>query len=167
MSTVAGSDVPRQPQGPQAVPGRYQIRLTVDGKSYTRPLKLVMDPRVKTSVQDLEKQFVLQGKLSLALQQINVLASEIRGARNSGAITEQQEAAIIGARRDPSAPPPSGEQKPTLATVSAALTQLLIATDSADAAPTTQEQQAAAQALTQLENLLTEWQSMRPGSQKK
>ena len=167
MSTVAGSDVPRQPQGPRAVPGRYQIRLTVDGKSYTRPLKLVMDPRVKASLQDLEKQFVLQGKLSLSLQQINVLAAEVRAARNSGVITEQQEAEIIGARRDPSAPPPAGEQNPTLAAVSAALTQLLISSDSADAAPTTQQQEAAAQALAQMEELITEWQSMQPGSRKK
>ena len=53
------------------------------------------------------------------------------------------------------------------ATVSGALTQLLIASDSADAAPTTQEQEEAAQALAQLEKLVTEWQSMQPGSRKK
>ena len=33
MFTVAGRDVPREPAGPQALPGAYQVRLTVDGKS--------------------------------------------------------------------------------------------------------------------------------------
>ena len=63
MFTVAGGDVPREPSGPQALPGCYQVRLTVDGKTYTQPFKLTMDPRVKVSPQDLEKQFALELKL--------------------------------------------------------------------------------------------------------
>ena len=34
---------------PWAPPGQYTVRLTVDGKTYTQPLTLKLDPRVKTS----------------------------------------------------------------------------------------------------------------------
>jgi photosystem II stability/assembly factor-like uncharacterized protein len=34
-----------RPSGPKAVPGTYQVRLTVDGKTQSQPLTIVMDPR--------------------------------------------------------------------------------------------------------------------------
>ena len=40
-------DTPRYPLGPAALPGRYTVKLTVDGRSYTRPPTIKMDPRVK------------------------------------------------------------------------------------------------------------------------
>jgi len=44
----------RNPRGPKVVPGIYTVRLTVDGKPQTQPLKVVMDPRspVKSEVLD-------------------------------------------------------------------------------------------------------------------
>ncbi len=33
------------PRGPRVAPGNYTLKLTVDGKSYTQPLKVTMDPR--------------------------------------------------------------------------------------------------------------------------
>jgi len=45
--------------GPKALPGMYQIRLTVLGKSYTAPLEIKVDPRLKMDQQDLTKQFDL------------------------------------------------------------------------------------------------------------
>jgi hypothetical protein len=36
------------PYSPWAPPGNYTVRLTADGKSYTQPLTLRLDPRVKT-----------------------------------------------------------------------------------------------------------------------
>ena len=46
---------------PWVISGSYIIKLTVDGKSYTQPLVVKMDPRVKTSMKDLQ----LQHDLSL------------------------------------------------------------------------------------------------------
>ena len=37
------------PQGPLALPGDYQVKLTVGGKSQTASLHLVIDPRMKGS----------------------------------------------------------------------------------------------------------------------
>jgi hypothetical protein len=38
------------------MPGLYTVTLQVNGKTYTQPLQIKMDPRVKTSLQDLQKQ---------------------------------------------------------------------------------------------------------------
>ena len=46
----------RSPRGPRAVPGAYQVRLTIDGKTLTQPLKIVMDPRSPATARDLEQQ---------------------------------------------------------------------------------------------------------------
>ena len=41
-------NTPREPRGPWALPGQLTVRLTVGGKTYTQPLTVKMDPRVKT-----------------------------------------------------------------------------------------------------------------------
>ncbi len=46
-------------RGPMALPGRYQVKLTVEGKSYTAPIELKPDPRSHASMADLHKQFDL------------------------------------------------------------------------------------------------------------
>lgn len=51
------------PDGPRALPGSYQVKLTVAGKTYTAPLEVKMDPRVEVSQADLEKQLELGLKI--------------------------------------------------------------------------------------------------------
>jgi photosystem II stability/assembly factor-like uncharacterized protein len=51
------------PTSPWALPGQYTVTLTVGGKSYTQPLVLKIDPRVKTSSADLAQQFELSKQL--------------------------------------------------------------------------------------------------------
>ena len=64
-----------RPIGPLAVPGDYQVKLTVAGKSYTAPLKLEEDPRIQVSAEDLQKQldFSLQirGRITEAHDAVN------------------------------------------------------------------------------------------------
>ena len=55
ISAIVG-DTPREPRGPWAVPGTYTVRLSVHGRTLTQPLRLKMDPRVKTSAEDLRAQ---------------------------------------------------------------------------------------------------------------
>jgi photosystem II stability/assembly factor-like uncharacterized protein len=160
MSTVFGRNVPVEPEGPQALPGTYQIRLTADSKTYVQPLTLVMDPRVKTTAQDLEKQFALETKLAEALQRANRATREAHEARTAGRISEEMERKLAGnARR-------GGEEEsvpgaPTLARASGNLAQLISVVDSADAAPTAQVSAAAEQTLSQLEELLKQWEAAK------
>jgi photosystem II stability/assembly factor-like uncharacterized protein len=55
---------PRVPEGPLVVPGRYTVRLTVDGRSIERRLEVVMDPRVTISADALRSQYALARRLT-------------------------------------------------------------------------------------------------------
>jgi len=62
--TAIYRDTPAAATSPLATPGDYTITLTAGGKSYTQPLSLKMDPRVKMSAAQLEEQFVLSKQLT-------------------------------------------------------------------------------------------------------
>jgi hypothetical protein len=71
-------------QGPVAVPGNYQVRLTVHGKSYTEPLEIKEDPRQKVTEADLQKQLdlLLQirdqvSKVDDAINQMNSVKKQV------------------------------------------------------------------------------------------
>lgn len=48
-----------RPHAPRAVPGGYEVRLTVDGRTWTQPLTITMDPRSAATPQELEQQLKL------------------------------------------------------------------------------------------------------------
>ena len=47
------------PRGPRAAPGDYEVRLTVDGKTSTQSLRIMMDPRSTATPKDLAEQVKL------------------------------------------------------------------------------------------------------------
>ena len=69
------------PTGPLVLPGTYQARLTTGGKSLTASFEVRMDPRVKTSVEDLQKQFDLMLKLRDRQEEMNKAILAIRDLR--------------------------------------------------------------------------------------
>jgi photosystem II stability/assembly factor-like uncharacterized protein len=162
MSTAYGGDVPREPEGPQALRGDYQVRLTVEGKSYTQPFKLVMDPRVKTTAPDLQKQFTLELRLAQAIQQATQAMEEVHAAAQAGKISVEDEKKFVGTRREPgAAEAEAAGRQPAFAQVIGNLSQILVTVDSADAAPTTQESEAAEKTLARLAALLKQWDAVR------
>jgi hypothetical protein len=79
------------PSAPHALPDRYTVKLTVNGKNYEQPLVVKMDPRVKTPPADLQKMFRAEtllaknvAELSTALRQALDLQASI-AARNKEA----------------------------------------------------------------------------------
>ena len=64
-----------------AAPGNYQVRLTAEGKSFTAPLELKMDPRVNVSAADMQNEFELQMKIRGLLSDIHDTVREIRETR--------------------------------------------------------------------------------------
>jgi hypothetical protein len=52
-----------QATSPWVAPGDYTVTLRVDSKTFTQPLTVEMDPRVKTSAADLQEQFDLSWRL--------------------------------------------------------------------------------------------------------
>jgi hypothetical protein len=63
MTAVLRKTTP-QPTAPWVLPGNYSVTLTTGEKSFTQPLTVKMDPRVKATTADLVKQFELSKALA-------------------------------------------------------------------------------------------------------
>src|ERR1051326_3367797 len=70
-----------EPTGPWAMPGQYKVVLTVNGKSYTQPLTIKMDPRVKTQAMGLQQQFKLSNDLYTQLLTLSPAVEQATAAR--------------------------------------------------------------------------------------
>jgi hypothetical protein len=66
------------PKGPLVLPGDYQVKLTVDGKSQTAALHVAIDPRNKGSEPALQKQFDLSTKVNARISDLHQAVNEIR-----------------------------------------------------------------------------------------
>ncbi len=67
--------------------GCLQVRLTADGKSYTAPLELKMDQRVKATNEDVQKQVELGHKIVAEVTEIHEAVGTIREVRTADART--------------------------------------------------------------------------------
>jgi photosystem II stability/assembly factor-like uncharacterized protein len=86
-----------RPSGPKAVPGIYQVRLTVDGKSQSQPMTVVMDPRSPATPEILAQQLQLG-------RQIFAEATEPRRAlAEIGSIQKQLADIQVKVEHEPSA----------------------------------------------------------------
>ena len=74
-------DTPAGPHGPLALPGVYQVRLTVDGTTQMQKLTLKMDPRVKTSQLGLSKMHALSMDCMGKIEKIRETQQRIRDLR--------------------------------------------------------------------------------------
>jgi photosystem II stability/assembly factor-like uncharacterized protein len=88
--------------GPKAIPGTYQVKLKVDGDSIVQSFDILKDPRIKSTDEELERQFQflmeIRDKLSEAHQaiidirkvnsQMNVLKSRLNKDEHTALIME-------------------------------------------------------------------------------
>ena len=63
------------------MPGIYTVVLSVGGKKYEQTLKVVMDPRVKTSTADLAEQLRLSKQLYDEWLALNAISDQVRRIR--------------------------------------------------------------------------------------
>ena len=70
-----------EPEGPWVAPGRYTVKLTAGGNSYTQTFTVRMDPRVKTPVVALQQQYVLSLALYDAQYESAAMAAQARSMR--------------------------------------------------------------------------------------
>src|SRR5260370_9412963 len=66
ISAVPHNTAP-QPTSPWVLPGQYTLVLTANGKTYSHPFTVKMDPRFKTSLPGLAHQFKLSKQLNTPL----------------------------------------------------------------------------------------------------
>jgi photosystem II stability/assembly factor-like uncharacterized protein len=164
-----------QPPGVTALPSKYTVRMTVAGQSYSQPLTVKMDPRIKTPATDLQQQFQVateishrQSEISEAKRSVKQLLSQARQLRpqiqNNAALVSALDALVQkadnigGTPRNPFAPgnqPP--KQQPDLASLSSKFAAIFSAVNSGDEAPTAEAMTAFASAQQNLSTVMVKW----------
>ncbi len=67
--------------GPKAVPGNYQIKLTVDGKTLIETFEVRKNPRVTTTTEEFQKQFDLLTKIRDKFSETSEAITNIRDVK--------------------------------------------------------------------------------------
>ncbi|HLZ31052.1 MAG TPA: glycosyl hydrolase [Chloroflexota bacterium] len=67
--------------GPRAVPGQYQVRLTVGDQSFVQPFAILADPRIPATLDDLQAQFDLKLAIRDRSSETHTAINQIRRVR--------------------------------------------------------------------------------------
>ena len=170
-------DTPREPRGPWALPARYTVRLTAGGKTFTQPLTVRMDPRVKTPLADLQQQFATSQQLtdgirrdSVALAQVHALRAELRAARERGGASVADAISSLDVKAAAMEGGGGGGRggrggrgggASSFSSISGELATLYGIVHGSDRAPTTQALAAVAEVQRHLASLLTAWSQLQ------
>jgi photosystem II stability/assembly factor-like uncharacterized protein len=165
-------DTPSEPLGPWALPGDYVVKLTVEGKTFSQPLTVKLDPRVKTPLAGLTQQYTLARSLWAAmndeyatLQEVRKLRVSIRDRQQNGALgaLDQELAALegVGGGRGR-----GGESSASLTRLNGELAQILEIIDGSERAPTTQAAAAAAELTRSTAEALAKWKALKEESRR-
>ena len=82
---------PEGPNGPAAVPGKYQVRLTSGAWTATQPLTVAEDPRITAAgvtLSDLREQFEHNMRARDLVSEVNQLVARVRAAQQTPAVKE-------------------------------------------------------------------------------
>jgi photosystem II stability/assembly factor-like uncharacterized protein len=175
-SHIMGDEFVVAPRGVTALPGTYTVKLTVEGKSYSQPLIVKMDPRITTSLYELRKQFDAatevsrrQSEIAKAQHSVGQLLSQARQLRSQVEGNAALDAAldaliqkaedIAGAPQAPYGLVPSKapKEQPDLTSLSAKFVHIFSAVNGGDATPTADAMQAFATAQTDLASVMAKW----------
>jgi hypothetical protein len=169
-------DTPLYPLGATVLPGKYTVSFSVTGGKIVakQPLEIRIDPRVKTSPEDLLRQFELDRKIAGALhkdyeavQQVRSLRAQLKSLSGHAAIAK------AAAELEAKAAPIEGEEGGygtrylstpegrSLARLNGGLNALVSALDTADAAPTTQQVAMFGELDKALDEQLSAWAQLR------
>ncbi len=186
-------DTPLYPEGAKVLPGKYTVTLettsrgrtaTISGMS-AQPLEIRMDPRVKTSPEDLRRQFELDRKIAEALHRDYEALQQVRSVRaqlkplidhgdnsqrsqwqlakigKTAAALETKAAAIAGGEGGYGSRYLSTPEGRSLARLNGGFGAIISALDTADAAPTTQQTNMVAELEKALDEQLSAWNQLK------
>ena len=164
-------DTASEPKGPWVVPGIYTARLTISGKSYTEPLVVRMDPRIRSGVLALRQQFALSKRLYAAAVSLHEVLPRLNDARDraqgsSNAELAQKVGALLGAGGGRGGGRGRGgvEGQSTIANVAAQLLGLLALTQDGSGPAPVQTVRAAEDALARYQALMAQVKALLPQS---
>ena len=163
-------NTPAVASSPFVLPGMYTVRLIAGGQTLTAPLKVVLDPRVKTPAADLQQQFTVSRQIyddmlhaTVALHEITVIRDQLRNRAPTGAdalsaklnaIAGRERGGGGGGRGGPAGPP-------NLSGLRTQLARLEHSIQNADAAPTTAQVEAYELTAKPLPGLLAQWDALK------
>jgi photosystem II stability/assembly factor-like uncharacterized protein len=164
ISAIYGQTAPEF-TAPWAMPGTYTVKLTLNGASYEQPLMIKMDPRVRTSTDDLKLQhdlsyacYDLRQKSLGNLNQVTAIRDQIKvrlvKSKNNNALVDldNQLAGIQTAQR--------GATTPSLERLSDTCGSLLHILESVDMPPTTQAKEGVGKIQRQYTELAARWNDL-------
>ncbi len=164
---------PRYPLGAAALPGGYTARLTYNGKTYSAPFTVKMDPRVQISAAGLEKKFQLEMRSASLLSQtsravmqagsirdpLQKLSQQATGtAHDSIQAFQGKLAAVLGGPAGSAAPP---ADQITLAGVNGQVAVLYGQVWQADAEPTSAQSEAIAATEHDALDVMKSWNALK------
>ncbi|HVX37963.1 MAG TPA: hypothetical protein VHB25_00220, partial [Gemmatimonadaceae bacterium] len=170
---------------PWAPPGQYTVRLTVNGKSYTQPLTLRLDPRVKTPAAGLAQLNALTGEMYNGARDTHDAYEQARALAAKLASVQSPDAAALRARIDSIAPPPPAGGRgrggrggrgfgrgggapaaPTLQSVSGEMLGAAMAMQGADITPTSSDVAAVNKARADGKAVMAKWKAVSTAAAK-
>jgi photosystem II stability/assembly factor-like uncharacterized protein len=129
--TAIYANTPPDATSPWVLPGSYMVTLTVNGKKYTQPLIIKMDPRVKTSPAALAEQYRLSFICYSRIQPLSDMVVQLEKAK---ATAGKERAAKIDALINT----PAGSKEPSFNSIIRNCNNLLNTLESSDWPPTSQ-----------------------------
>jgi len=164
-------DTPRYPLGATVLPGNYKLVLTAGRKTYSQVLNIRMDPRVKTSPEDLRLHFEFDQKIADALHRDSEAVEQVRSLRaqlktlsgqtaiaKAAAELDAKAASIEGGEGARYLSTPEGR---SLSRLNSGFSTIVTALDTADAAPTTQQVTMFEELEQALEEQLSAWEQLK------
>jgi photosystem II stability/assembly factor-like uncharacterized protein len=176
-----GAAVPRRTypsvNAPWAPPGPYTVRLAVDGKSYTQPITLRLDPRVTTSAAGLATLASLTREMYDSARAAHATCTQARALVTALEALSGDDIAAFKTAVEALAPAAGGgagggrggggrggagggAAAPTLQSVSTAMLAAAMAMQGAEVAPTAREVAACATARTQSATMMARWTTL-------
>ncbi|HEV2386646.1 MAG TPA: hypothetical protein VGS20_05255 [Candidatus Acidoferrales bacterium] len=168
-------NTPPTTTAPWVLPGRYTVKLTADGHSYSQPLAVRLDPRVKTPAAGLADQYTLAKQMydgaleaASALAQLQGLRMQLRQVRQqagAGAAADaidafdKQAQTIEGSQARGFFGGAAGPD--TLTSVRGSLLALMGMLEGADVAPTTPEVEAVAARRQTFAKMMARWTALK------
>src|SRR5713101_7829297 len=172
IAAIVGS-TPLPPQGPLALPGKYEVMLSISGQTYRQSFEVKVDPRVSFARNGLQSALQLQLKISDALGRNFAAYRQVKELRTRLAELAKRPSgdavAAAAAALDKKAGDLAGEsvailETPTTGsflTVNDSLTALIALMDGADIGPSQAETAAYQNLCETLNKTLDEWNSLK------
>jgi hypothetical protein len=152
---------------PFVPPGMYTVRLTAGGTTSTQPIKVVLDPRVKTSVAAMARVGALSREMydnALAAHAAYVEARKLSSTLTDSAMKARVDSIAPAASTGPRRGFGGGAQPaaaPTLQSVQSTLLAAAMSMQNADVAVTARQLDAIEKARAQYRDVIARWNALK------